>query len=282
MSSVGWPRLGAGVGLRLEHYDAVLAGLAGPASGIDWFEVITENFLGRGGNPRRVLETIRASWPVVLHGVSLGIGNTAPLDLAYLRSVAELALRIEPAWVSDHLCFGGNGGHYAHDLWPLPYTEEALDHVVERVYRVQEILGRRILLENPSIYVSFRASCIPEPEFLAAVCARSDCGLLLDVNNICVSGFNLGFDPIAYLDAIPVDLVGQYHLAGHTDHGTHRLDTHDHPVPDEVWALFQRAIARFGPAAALVEWDDHIPELEVLVAEAAHARGLMSASATRP
>lgn len=271
MNAAGWPRLGAGVGLRTVHYEEVLSG----APAIDWFEVITENFLGDGGNPRRVLDRVRSRWPVVLHGVSLAIGNTAPLDASYLRRVRELADRVEPAWISDHLCFGGTGGHYAHDLWPLPYTDASLAHVVERVKQVQDALNRRILLENPSTYAAFCASTIPEAEFLAAVAAEADCGILLDVNNVCVSAHNLGFDPFEYLEELPRDRVGQYHLAGYADRGTHRLDTHDHSVSDEVWELFRRAVVRFGPAAALVEWDDHVPSLDVLVLAAARARAVL-------
>jgi uncharacterized protein (UPF0276 family) len=268
---VSFRRLGSGIGLRPPHYEQVLTG----EPKVDWFEAITENFLGSGGNPRRVLEAVRARWPVVLHGVSLGIGNTDPLPLSYLASVKALADRIEPEWVSDHLCFGGNGGHYAHDLWPIPYTEEALAHVVERVARVQDALGRQLVLENVSAYAEFQASTLTEWEFLAAVATRADCMILLDVNNVCVSAHNFGFDPRTYLEGIPADRVAQYHLAGHQQLETHRLDTHDHPVPDEVWNLFDVAIERFGPAASIVEWDDHIPELAELEAAAARARAAL-------
>jgi len=266
-----WPRLGAGIGIRTVHYEEILE----QGCSADWFEAITENFLGPGGNPRRVLRAVRERWPVVLHGVSLAVGNTAPLDREYLKAVRALADEIEPALVSDHLCFGGTGGHYAHDLWPLPCTEESLDHVVDRVGQVQDLLGRRILLENPSAYVAFAVSTLPEWEFLAEVADRADCGILLDVNNVVVSAFNFGFSPADYLDALPADRIGQIHLAGHSDLGTHKLDTHDHEVPDEVWALYRDAIRRFGPVSTLVEWDDHVPSLERLCAEADRARSLM-------
>lgn len=257
------PHLGHGIGLRREHYQQVLA--APPH--VDWLEVITENFMVPGGNPRRVLRAVRERWPVVLHGVSLSIGSVDPLNERYLDELAALAHEIEPAWISDHLCFTGVDGVNAHDLLPLPYTDEALAHVVARVGRVQDRLGRRILLENPSSYVTYAASTIPEHEFLAAVAEQADCGILLDVNNVYVSAHNHGFDAHAYLRAMPPARVGQFHLAGHRDMGDWLLDSHDHPVPDDVWALYRDAVRRFGPRATLIEWDDDIPPLERLVAE---------------
>jgi uncharacterized protein (UPF0276 family) len=210
--------------------------------------------------------------PVVLHGVSLSIGSTDPLDAAYLQALGALAGRIEPAWISDHLCWSGIGGRYAHDLLPLPYTEEALDHVVRRVVTVQERLGRQILVENVSSYLTYTHSTLTEWEFLGAVAERADCGLLLDVNNVHVSATNHGFDAEAYLAGLPAGRVGQIHLAGHTDMGTHLLDTHDGPVIDAVWDLYRRAVRRFGRVSTLVEWDDHIPALDVVCAEAERAR----------
>ena len=263
-----FPRLGHGIGLRPKHYPDVLAGTARP----DWFEVISENFMIRGGRPLAVLERARAAAPVVLHGVSLSLGSVEPPRASYLDALAALVERVEPAWVSDHLCWGTFGGHYAHDLLPLPYTEEALAVVVDHVRRVQERLGRRILVENVSSYVAFRHSTMPEWEFLAAVAERADCGILLDVNNVWVSARNHGFSPAAYIDALPAARIGQFHLAGHQDHGTHLLDTHDHPVPDPVWDLYRHAVARFGPVSSLVEWDDQVPPLERLLAEAERAR----------
>jgi hypothetical protein len=264
----GFPYLGHGIGLRTKHYPDVLAGTARP----DWFEVISENFMIRGGRPLAVLERARSVAPVVLHGVSLSLGAVDPPSATYLDALAALVERVEPAWVSDHLCWGSFGGHYAHDLLPLPYTEEALAVVVDHVGRVQERLGRRILVENVSSYVAFRHSTMPEWEFLAVVAERADCGILLDVNNVWVSAWNHGFSPTAYVDALPPARVGQFHLAGHQDHGTHLLDTHDHPVPDPVWDLYRHAVARFGRVSSLVEWDDDVPALERLLAEAERAR----------
>jgi hypothetical protein len=269
---VTFPYLGHGIGLRTQHFPRVLDGTARA----DWFEVISENFMIRGGRPLAVLERARAEAPVVLHGVSLSIGSTDPLNERYLGELRELAGRVEPAWVSDHLCWGSVGGRYAHDLLPLPYTEEALAHVAARVESVQERLGRRILIENVSSYLAYRHSAMPEWEFVTAVAARADCGILLDVNNVYVSAVNHGFSPEAYLDAVPIERVGQLHLAGHSDRGTHLLDTHDAPVPAPVWDLYRRALRRFGRISTLVEWDDRIPELEEVLAEAERARALES------
>jgi uncharacterized protein (UPF0276 family) len=275
MSMKGFSHLGIGVGLRPPHYEAASAG----AIDVDWLEVITENFMVAGGNPRRVLRAARAHYPIVLHGVSLSLGSVDPLDERYLDRLAELAAEIEPAWISDHLCWSGLGGHSAHDLWPLPYTEEALAHVAARIARVQDRLGRRILVENVSSYLTFRGSTMTEWEFLTALATRADCGLLLDVNNVFVSARNHGFDPDAFLAGLPPERVAQFHLAGHSDRGTHLLDTHDHPVRDEVWALYRRAVARFGTIATLLERDDHIPPLDDLVAEARRA-GTLAAEVT--
>lgn len=266
-ASADFPFLGHGIGLRPAHYARVLEGARA-----DWFEVISENFMIPGGRPLAILEQVRADTPIVLHGVSLSIGSTDPLNETYLDELAALAARVEPAWVSDHLCWGSVGRHYAHDLLPLPYTEEALGQVVRRVERVQERLGRRILLENVSSYVAFAHSAMPEWEFLATVAERADCGILLDVNNVYVSSVNHGFDASAYLAGVPVGRVGQIHLAGHSDHGTHLLDTHDAPVRDEVWDLYRAAVRRFGRVSTLVEWDDHLPPVEDVLAEAERAR----------
>jgi uncharacterized protein (UPF0276 family) len=267
MSSIDVPYLGHGIGLRPAHYPRVLEGARA-----DWFEVISENFMIRGGRPLAVLEQVRTHSPIVLHGVSLSIGSTDPLDETYLDRLHALATRFEPAWVSDHLCWGSVGGHYAHDLLPLPYTEEALAQVVRRVDRVQERLGRRILLENVSSYVGFAHSAMPEWEFLTAVAERADCGILLDVNNVYVSSVNHGFDAAAYLAGVPVGRVGQMHLAGHSDHGTHLLDTHDAPVCDAVWELYRAAVRRFGRVSTLVEWDGNLPSVDDVIAEAQRAR----------
>jgi uncharacterized protein (UPF0276 family) len=270
MAGIGrreFPALGYGVGLRPPHYSHVLA--ARPA--VDWFEVISENFLVAGGRPLEVLARVRADYPLVLHGVSLSIGSTDPLDRDYLTRLRALAERIEPAWISDHLCWSGVGGHTVHDLLPLPYSEEALGHVADRVASVQDLLGRRIALENVSSYLTFGESALTEWEFLAALAERADCAILLDVNNVFVSAFNHGFDAAQYLAGVPVDRVVQFHLAGHSDHGTHLLDSHDHPVREEVWALYAAAVRRFGALPTLIEWDDQIPEFDRLHAEARRA-----------
>jgi uncharacterized protein len=267
---LAWPRLGHGVGLRAEHYQGVLE--RRPA--VDWFEVISENFMVPGGNPRRVLRAVREHYPVVMHGVSLSIGSTDPLDRRYLDQLATLAAEVEPAWVSDHLCWGSIDGMVAHDLLPLPFTEEALAHVVARVQQVQDHLGRRILLENVSSYLRFRHSAMPEWQFLAEVARRADCGILLDVNNVFVSAHNHRFDPAAYLTGLPAERVGQIHLAGHSRRGRLLIDTHDHPVPDPVWDLYRQAITLLGPRATLIEWDDRLPTLDRLLAESARARAV--------
>ena len=262
--------LGHGVGLRTQHFPEVLAGTAR----VDWFEVISENFMIRGGRPLRVLEQARTLGPVVLHGVSLSLGSADPLRDDYLDDLAALAARVQPAWISDHLCWGSIGGHYAHDLLPLPYTEEALGHVVERIGRVQDRLGRQILVENVSSYLTYARSAMPEWEFLAEIARRSDCGILLDVNNVYVSAMNHGFDATDYLSGVPAERIGQIHLAGHSDHGTHLLDTHDAPVCDEVWALYRSVVERVGPVSTLVEWDAHVPAWSELVAESERARAV--------
>jgi len=259
--------LGHGIGLRPKHYPRILDGQRA-----DWFEVISENFMIPGGRPLAVLERVRADTPVVLHGVSLSIRSTDALNLAYLDDLARLIARIEPAWVSDHLCWGSHGRRYAHDLLPLPYTDEAIDHVVGRVRQVQDRLGRRILLENVSSYVAFRHSTMPEWAFISAIAERADCGILLDVNNVFVSAVNHGFRAGDYLAGLPADRIGQIHLAGHSDHGTHLLDTHDAPVRGEVWDLYRDAVRRFGALPTLVEWDDHVPPIEDVLAEAERAR----------
>lgn len=260
--------LGHGIGLRTPHYPKVLEG----NFDVDWFEVISENFMIRGGRPLAVLEKARAQAPMGLHGVSLSIGSSDPLSASYLRDLRRLIDRFEPDIVSDHLCWGSIGGHHAHDLLPLPYSEEALSWIVSRVEHVQERLGRRLLLENVSSYLTFEHSAMPEWEFLSALADRADCGILLDVNNVYVSAQNHGFDAVDYLSALPAHRIGQIHLAGHTDRGTHLLDTHDGPVIDPVWNLYRIAVERFGPVPTLVEWDDQIPAFDVLLAETERAR----------
>lgn len=257
-----------GLGLRPQHYDEVLA----EGARVDWFEAISENYMVPGGKPLHFLDRIRADTPMVLHGVSLSIGSTAPLDADYLRDLKRLADRVQPMWMSDHLCWTGAHGRNMHDLLPLPYTEEALNHVVERVQRVQDHLGRRILLENVSSYIEYAESALTEWEFIAELTRRADCLILLDVNNIYVSAFNHGFSAADFLAGIPADRVRQIHLAGHTNKGTHIIDTHDEPVIDPVWALYAEAVARFGAVPTMIERDDNIPRYEELLAELKTAR----------
>jgi uncharacterized protein len=264
------PSLGFGLGLRVDHYEAILA----DRPPVDWFEALTENYLVPGGKPLDYLMRLRQRYPLVLHGVSMSIGSTQPLDRGYLAQVKALAERVEPQWVSDHLCWTGVAGRNLHDLMPLPYTEEALANVVDRVRTVQDILGRRILLENVSSYVTYRDSQITEWEFLREIAERADCHILLDVNNIYVSSVNHEFDPLDYLNAIPVDRVQQIHLAGHENHGDYLIDTHDHPVPDPVWELYATALRRFGPVSTMIERDANIPPLEELCTELDAARQL--------
>jgi uncharacterized protein (UPF0276 family) len=271
-------QLGHGIGLRTRHFPQLRAG----RPPVDWLEAISENFMAPGGRPIEVLEELRAEVPVVLHGVSLAIGSLDPLPERYLADLARLVDRIAPAAISDHLCWGTHRGQYVHDLLPLPYTEEALDHVAGRVQAVQERLGRQLLLENPSAYLAYRDSTMTEWEFLAELCRRADCGLLLDVNNIFVSGKNLGFDPKDYLEGIPPERVGQLHLAGHTDHGRYLLDSHAAPVPEEVWALYRRTVRHLGRVPALVEWDDHIPPLEEVVEQSRLAASIEAVELAEP
>ena len=263
--------LGFGLGVRPCHYEDLLGERRGSVS---WLEALTENYLLPGGRPLHFLERLRAEYPIVLHGVSLSIGGADPLNEDYLREVKALAARVEPAWVSDHLCWTGVDGVNLHDLMPLPFTEEALRHVVSRVAAVQERLGRRLVLENVSSYVSFARQDMTEWEFLREVAERADCQLLLDVNNIYVSSVNHGFDPMAYLRGIPVERVQQFHLAGHRNMGDYLIDTHDEPVCEAVWRLFHAAVERFGPLSTMIERDDNIPELDVLLAELDRARAI--------
>jgi len=266
------PYLGHGVGLRTKHFPQVWDGTAR----VDWFEAISENFMIRGGRPLAILERARSLAPLVLHGVSLSLGSTDPLNESYLRDLRTLIQRFDPSWVSDHLCWGSIGGHYAHDLLPLPYTEEALTYMITRIQTVQDRLGRQILIENVSSYLTFSHSTMSEWTFLAEIAAQADCGILLDVNNVYVSSVNHGYSPEEYLEGLPVDRIRQIHLAGHSNHGTHLLDTHDGPVIAPVWDLYRLALRRFGRVSTLMEWDDQIPEFEVLCAEAERARAIES------
>ena len=268
----GLPRLGLGLGLRSVHFETILSGEPQDL----WFEAISENFMDSGGRPRAVIRAVAERYPLALHGVSLSIGSTDPLDFGYLASLKRLADEVHPAWVSDHLCWTGVNGHNSHDLLPMPLTEESLAHVAARVRQVQDYLERPLILENPSSYVRFAQSTLHEPGFLRALAEETGCGLLLDVNNVFVTCFNAGTDPAAYLDAFPCDRVVQMHLAGHQDMGSHLIDTHDRPVRAEVWELFRRAWTLTGGASTLLEWDDHIPDFDGCLAELRKAERYMA------
>ena len=260
--------LGFGLGLRVEHYADILDG--DPA--VDWFEVISENFMVPGGQPLRMLDRIRARFPVVMHGVSMSIASTAPADMDYLRGLRDLAKRVEPRWISDHLCWTGVHGKNLHDLLPIPYTKESLDHVCSRVHLVQETLGRPLTLENVSTYVQFADSEMTEWEFLSEITRRTGCWLLFDVNNVYVSAFNHGYDPMTFLNGIPADRVIQFHMAGHSHMGTHIIDTHDNDVCEDVWDLYVAALKRFGAVSTIIERDDNIPPLAELMPEVERLR----------
>ena len=267
-----------GVGLRPPHYADVLE--APPA--LDSFEVISENFLGLrtggGGRPLEVLERVRAHRPVRLHGVSMNLGSVDPLSELYLARLKALVDRIGPECVSDHVCWTGEGGENLHDLLPLPWTEEALDHLLPRVHHAQERLGRRLVLENPSSYVGYLHSTMTEWEFLGELARRTGAGLLLDVNNVFVTARNHGFVPTRYLDGLPVAAVAQFHLSGHDDSGPLRIDTHDRQVCPDVWELFRHAVRRFGPRPTIVEWDDRLPPFAALLEEAGRASAILEES----
>ena len=261
-----------GLGLRTEHY----ADFIDRRPAVDWVEVLSENYMVPGGKPLHMLDTIRRDYPMVMHGVSMSIGSSDALDLDYLRGLKALAQRIEPAWISDHLCWTGVDHHNLHDLLPMPYTEAALRHLVARVQQVQDVLGRRLVLENVSSYVSFAADEMSEWEFIGQLARRADCELLLDVNNVFVSSRNHGFDAHDFIDAMPRERVRQIHLAGHEDHGDHLIDTHDQPVCDAVWALYAYTVKRLGAVPTMIERDDHIPPLAELLAELDHARRIQA------
>lgn len=271
------PELGYGLGLRTVHYEEIFAG--NPK--VDWFEAVSENYLVPGGKPLKMLERVRERYPVVLHGVSMSIGSADPIDTTYLKQLKALAQRIEPAWVSDHLCWTGVGQQNLHDLMPLPYTAEAVRHVANRVAQVQDYLGRQILLENVSSYLTYSSSEMDEWQFIAAIAEEADCQILLDINNIYVSAFNHGFDAHTYLERIPAKRVQQFHLAGHDNCGDYIVDTHDAPVIDAVWDLYAAAVRRFGPVATMIERDDKIPPLAELVAELDQARAIGQAALLR-
>mgnify|MGYP000359395859 CR=1 FL=1 len=271
----GLPDLGVGVGLRVPHFGHVTSGA--PLA-VDWFEIISENFMTTEGRPMVVLEQVRRERPVVMHGVSMNLGSADPLDRAYLRGLRRLADRIDVAWMGDHVCWTGVAHRNGHDLYPLPYTEASLAHMVDRIRRAQDLLGRPLVLENPSTYLQFQADQMPEVEWIGRMAEEADCALLLDVNNVYVTSRNHGLDAEDYLRQVPWDRVVQLHLAGHTDHGTHCIDTHDGPVCEAVWSLYAWVQRTHGPISTLIEWDGDIPSFEVLEAEVARARALRSPS----
>lgn len=257
------PFLGFGLGLRTEHYPYVEE----HRPDVDWFEILSENYMVPGGKPLAHLDRIRADYPLVMHGVSLSIGSTDPLNMDYLKALKALAERVQPHWISDHLCWTSVDHINSHDLLPLPYNEETVEHIAARIGRVQDHLGQRILIENLSSYVTYHASEMTEWEFLNEIARRADCLVLLDINNVFVSAHNHHFDPMAYIEGVDVDRVMQFHLAGHSYSGPMIIDTHDHDVCDPVWDLYARALRRFGPVSTMIERDDNIPEFPELRAE---------------
>lgn len=254
------PFLGFGLGLRTEHYQHVLDN----KPDVDWFEILSENYMVPGGKPLDFLDKIRADYPMVMHGVSLSIGGTDPLDKTYLKQLKQLATRVEPHWISDHLCWTSVNQHNSHDLLPLPYNEATIEHVAERIRQVQDYLGRQLLIENLSSYVTYNESEMSEWEFLNEIARRADCHVLLDINNIFVSAHNHHFEPIDYINGIDIDRVMQFHLAGHSYNGSMIIDTHDHDVCDPVWDLYAKALQRFGAVSTMIERDDNIPEFDEL------------------
>jgi uncharacterized protein (UPF0276 family) len=272
----GLPDLGVGLGLRTVHYAHILR----ERPPVDWFEVLSENYMQTAGRPLHFLDAIAEHYPVVLHGVSLSIGSTDPLDRAYLTELRALRDRVHAHWISDHLCWTGVAGRNTHDLLPLPYTEESLRHVIDRVRAVQDFLGAPLALENPSTYVEHTGGTMREWEFLARLADEADCAILLDVNNVFVSAHNHGFDPATYLAAMPPDRIVQFHVAGHTDHGTHIIDSHIGPVRDDVWRLLGQAHRKSGGASILLEWDAEIPSFEVTHVEALRAKEFVTVTSS--
>lgn len=262
------PYLGFGLGLRAQHYRDILDG----DPEVDWFEAISENYMVRGGQPLAILDQIAERYPVVMHGVSLSIASTAPFNEEYLDELVKLAKRVRPKWISDHLCWTGVHGVNLHDLLPFPYTRDALGHIVSRVHHVQERIGRPLCLENVSTYVQFDQSEMAEWEFISELAQRTGCWLLFDVNNVFVSAYNHGYDALEFLNGIPADRVIQFHLAGHSDMENYIVDTHDHPVRNEVWDLYAAALKRFGPVSTMIERDDDIPPLHDMLEELGRAR----------
>lgn len=264
------PYLGFGLGLRPNYYEEILTS----KPDLDWFEILTENYLIPGGKPLYYLDKIREHYPIVMHGVSLSLGSSDPLDFDYLKQVQELASRIEPAWISDHLCWTGVHGLNTHDLLPVPYTSEAIQHIVSRIQVIQDFLKRPFLIENVSSYLTYKQSEMSEWDFILEIVKQSGCYLLLDVNNVYVSSFNHNFDPMAYINSMPPGRVAQIHLAGHTNHGDYIIDTHNAPVIEPVWDLYEATIQRLGPVSTMIERDDNMPDFSELLSEINHAKRL--------
>lgn len=271
------PSLGFGLGLRKEHYNTILD----TSPDVDWFEVLTENYLIPGGKPLYFLDQVCERYPVVMHGVSMSIGSHDPLDMNYLQQVKELAERTQAKWVSDHMCFTGVDGINAHDLLPLPFNEEAVKHVANKIKQAQDFLGRQILVENASTYITYKQSDMTEWEFTMAVAEESDSLILLDINNIFVSAYNHGFDALDYLDGISADRVQQHHIAGHSQYEGYIIDTHDHDIVQGVWDLYAEAIKRYGEVSVMIERDDNIPDLPELLAELQIARDVFAANSQK-
>ncbi|AMV15075.1 TPA: DUF692 family protein [Legionella pneumophila subsp. pneumophila] len=264
------PYLGFGLGLRPNYYEEILTS----KPDLDWFEILTENYLIPGGKPLYYLDKIREHYPIVMHGVSLSLGSTDPLNWDYLNQVQELASRIEPVWISDHLCWTGVHGLNTHDLLPVPYTTEAIQHIVSRIQEIQDFLKRPFLIENVSSYLTYKQSEMSEWDFILEIVKQSGCYLLLDVNNVYVSSFNHNFDPMAYINSMPPGRVAQIHLAGHTNHGDYIIDTHNAPVIEPVWDLYEATIQRLGPVSTMIERDDNMPDFSELLSEINHAKRL--------
>jgi uncharacterized protein (UPF0276 family) len=267
------PSLGFGLGLRPKHYEALLGEFRGS---VDWLEILTENYLVPGGKPLHYLARFKEHYPLVMHGVSLSVASNEPFNKTYLSEVRHLADSVNPIWISDHLCWTGVDGINLHDLLPVPFTYETLRHIARRIGEVQDFLGRRILIENVSSYITYRASEMTEWQFLSALAEEADCLLLLDVNNVYVSSVNHGFDARAFINGVPVERVQQFHLAGHSKVDSHLIDTHDAPIIQEVWDLYAEAVRRFGAGSTMIERDGNIPELSELLAELDTARTIAS------
>lgn len=268
MQAPTYPKLGHGLGIRPSHWEKILEG----GHGLDWFEIISENFMDTEGKPLALLEKARKDYSIVSHGVSMSIGSADPLNQTYLKKLKTLFDRIQPAWFSDHLCWTGINQFNTHDLLPLPQTPAVVEHIVNRIDEVQNYMGRKMLIENVSSYVSFKESSMTEWDFISEIAKRSGCGILLDINNIYVNAHNHGFNAHDYLEAVPVNLVGQFHLAGHTDNGSFLVDTHSAKMLDATWDLYRLALQKFKNVPTMVEWDAEIPTFDVLLSEINRAK----------